>query len=224
MNTVQILCPRCKKAPTPTPAPQDMQGDTGDNTISEHDIDTLHAAHTTHDAGTTRAMDVTDDGGFVDANVTDTTGALGSYTADADADTADAMDADVWEALVQEIEATVNADQGHASRVQSSAPPLSKTLQPLTPPPNPPIHDNSDGNTTGSRAQVIIDSFPHGIPGTPMPNPFQGQSDYWSHEDVLHTSVWAPFHSQCDWEIVLWAKMRGPTLSALIELLQIPEV
>ncbi|KAI9437471.1 hypothetical protein H4582DRAFT_1815428 [Lactarius indigo] len=134
------------------------------------------------------------------------------------------MDADVWEALVQEIEATVDADQGHASGVQSSAPPPSETLWPLTPPPNPPIRDDSDGNTTGSWAQVIIDSFPHGIPGTPMPNPFQGQSDYWSHEDVLHTSVWAPFHSQCDWEIALWAKMRGPTLSALTELLQIPEV
>ncbi|KAH9009002.1 hypothetical protein EDB83DRAFT_2509016 [Lactarius deliciosus] len=57
-----------------------------------------------------------------------------------------------------------------------------------------------------------------------MPDPFQGQSDYWSHEDALNTSVWAPFHSQCDWEIALWAKIRGPTSSALTELLQIPEV
>ncbi|KAH8995564.1 hypothetical protein EDB86DRAFT_2763520, partial [Lactarius hatsudake] len=35
---------------------------------------------------------------------------------------------------------------------------------------------------------------------------------------------WAPFHSQCDWEIALWAKTRGPTSSALTELLRIPEV
>ncbi|KAH9038021.1 hypothetical protein EDB83DRAFT_2228544 [Lactarius deliciosus] len=136
------------------------------------------------------------------------------------------MDADVWEALVQDIEATVDtdADQGHASGVQLSPPPPSETLHPLTSPPNPPTRDGSDGNTTGSQAQVIVDSFPHGVPGTPTPDPFQGQSDYRSHEDALNTSVWAPFHSQCDWEIALWAKIRRPTLSALTELLQIPEV
>ncbi|KAH9015334.1 hypothetical protein EDB85DRAFT_1875899 [Lactarius pseudohatsudake] len=134
------------------------------------------------------------------------------------------MDADVWEALVQDIEATVDDDQGHASGVQLSPPPSSETLHPLTSPPNPPIRDGSDSNTTGSQAQVIVDSFPHGVPGTPMPDPFQGQSDYRSREDALNTSVWAPFHSQCDWEIALWAKMRGPTSSALTELLQIPEV
>ncbi|KAH9010197.1 hypothetical protein EDB83DRAFT_2508909 [Lactarius deliciosus] len=155
-------------------------------------------------------MDVTDDDSLADADVAD--------TIDADAaDTADAMDANVWEALVQDIEATVDADtdQGYASGVQLSPPPPSETPHPLTSPPNPPTCDGSDGNTTGSQAQVIVDSFPHGIPGTPMPDPFQ---------DALNTSVWAPFHSQCDWEIALWAKIRGLTLSALTELLQIPEV
>ncbi|KAH9169515.1 hypothetical protein EDB89DRAFT_2115055 [Lactarius sanguifluus] len=48
---------------------------------------------------------------------------------------------------------------------------------------------------------------------------FQGQSDY-----TPNTSIWAPFHSQCDWEIALWAKTCGPTSSALTELLRIPEV
>ncbi|KAH9164725.1 hypothetical protein EDB89DRAFT_2116221 [Lactarius sanguifluus] len=155
-------------------------------------------------------MDVTDDDSLADADVAD--------TIDADAaDTADAMDADVWEALVQDIEATVDADadQGHASGVQLSPPPPSETPHPLTSPPNPPTCDGSDGNTTGSQAQVIVDSFPHGVPGTPTPDPFQ---------DALNTSVWAPFHSQCDWEIALWAKIRGPTSSALTELLQIPKV
>ncbi|KAI9432280.1 hypothetical protein H4582DRAFT_2113196 [Lactarius indigo] len=161
--------------------------------------DTLHAIHATHDADTTRAMDVTDDGSFVDAD-----------TAGADAaDTADAMDADIWEALVQDIGATVDADQEHASGVQSSVPPSSETLRPSTPPPNSPIRDSGDSNTTGSQAQVIVDSFPHG---------------YRSREDALNTSVWAPFHSQCDWEIALWAKTCGPTSSALTGLLQIPEV
>ncbi|KAI9447414.1 hypothetical protein H4582DRAFT_1803182 [Lactarius indigo] len=57
-----------------------------------------------------------------------------------------------------------------------------------------------------------------------MPDPFRGQSDYRSCEDALNTSVWAPFHSQCDWEIALWAKTCGLTSSALTGLLQIPEV
>ncbi|KAH9014404.1 hypothetical protein EDB84DRAFT_1277679 [Lactarius hengduanensis] len=52
-----------------------------------------------------------------------------------------------------------------------------------------------------------------------MPGAFQGRSNY-----ALNTSIWAPFHSQCDWEIALWAKTRGSTSSALTELLQIPEV
>ncbi|KAF8264342.1 hypothetical protein EI94DRAFT_1772698 [Lactarius quietus] len=38
------------------------------------------------------------------------------------------------------------------------------------------------------------------------------------------SSIWAPFCSQRDWEIVRWAKMCGPTSSALAELLAIPEI
>ncbi|KAN0131614.1 hypothetical protein V8E53_010456 [Lactarius tabidus] len=41
---------------------------------------------------------------------------------------------------------------------------------------------------------------------------------------VFGDSVWAPFHSQCDWEIACWAKMHGPSSSAMEELLAIPEV
>ncbi|KAH8991902.1 hypothetical protein EDB86DRAFT_3065110 [Lactarius hatsudake] len=149
-----------------------------------------------------------DDGSLVDADVLDTIDANA-------ADTADAVDADVWEAPVQDIEPTVDTDQGYASGVQLSPSPPSETPHPLTSPPDPPICNGSDGNTTGNQAQVIVDSFPHGIPGTPMPDPFQ---------DAINTSVWAPFHSQCDWEIALWAKMHGPTLSALTELLQIPKI
>ncbi|KAI9457974.1 hypothetical protein BJY52DRAFT_1204447 [Lactarius psammicola] len=113
-----------------------------------------------------------------------------------DADHTDTIDADIWEALVQDTDATtVYPDQGCASASggASSASPPSET-------------------------------FPHGSPGAPIPGALQGCSDYWSHEDELSTSVWAPFHSQCDWEIALWAKTRGPTSSALTELLQIPEV
>ncbi|KAI9436431.1 hypothetical protein H4582DRAFT_2112092 [Lactarius indigo] len=36
--------------------------------------------------------------------------------------------------------------------------------------------------------------------------------------------AWAPFQSQCNWEVACWAKMRGPLSSAVTELLAIPEV
>ncbi|KAH9967808.1 hypothetical protein BC827DRAFT_1122839 [Russula dissimulans] len=32
-------------------------------------------------------------------------------------------------------------------------------------------------------------------------------------------SVWAPFHSECDWEVTSWAKMEGPSSSAVVEAL-----
>ncbi|KAH9166783.1 hypothetical protein EDB89DRAFT_1910440 [Lactarius sanguifluus] len=245
MNTVQVHCPGCKKVfnprgfsqhlsrsqrahcrivhaalqtpsilqtvrppqvSAPTPTSQDTQDNAGDN------ID-LHAIHTTHDTDTTQVMmDATDDGNFVDPDTADAD-VDAADTVDADAD---AADADVWEALVQDAEATVSADQEYASEL--SAPLPSETLRPSTPPPNSPIHDGSDGNTTDIQARVIVNSFPHGVPSAPMPA-FQGQLDY-----TPNTSIWAPFHSQCDWEIALWAKTRGPTSSALMELLRIPEV
>ncbi|KAH9169618.1 hypothetical protein EDB89DRAFT_1908390 [Lactarius sanguifluus] len=217
MNTVQVHCPGCKKVfnpcgfsqhlsrsqhahcrivhaalqtlsilqtvrppqvSAPTPTSQDTQDNTGDN------ID-LHAAHTTHDTDTTQVMmDAADDGNFVDPDTADAD-VDAADTADADAD---AADADVWEALVQDAEATVGTDQEYASELSALLP--SEMLRPSTPPPNSPIHDGSDG-----------------------------QLDY-----TPNTSIWAPFHSQCDWEIALWAKTRGPTSSALTELLRIPEV
>ncbi|KAI9430686.1 hypothetical protein BJY52DRAFT_1090380, partial [Lactarius psammicola] len=35
---------------------------------------------------------------------------------------------------------------------------------------------------------------------------------------------WSPFQSQCDWEFAQWAKQRGPTSSAVSELLAIDGV
>ncbi len=154
------------------------------------------------------------DADFVDTNIVDTDSP----------DTTDAIDADIWEALVRDTGATVDPNQEHASGVPLSAPPLSETLRSSTPPPDPPIHNGSNGSTTDSQAQLTVDSFPHGSPGAPIPSVLQDCSDYQSHEDTLSTAVWAPFHSQCDWEIALWAKTRGPTSTAFTELLQIPKV
>jgi hypothetical protein len=68
---------------------------------------------------------------------------------------------------------------------------------------------------------VVIDHFPFGGAGMPIPDrPHGSEPDQATHVD----SVWAPFLSQHDWEIARWAKMHGPTSSALTELLALPEV
>ena len=83
-----------------------------------------------------------------------------------------------------------------------------------------PLPVTSDDPASGQRTQAfIIDRFPSASAGAPISGP---------HEDpslaVPDRSIWAPFRSQCDWEFALWAKMRGPTSSAVTDLLAIPEV
>jgi len=66
---------------------------------------------------------------------------------------------------------------------------------------------------------VVIDHFPSGNAGAPIPGMARELN-----EDMATQSIWAPFVSQCDWEVAHWGKMRGPTLSALTDLLAIGEV
>jgi hypothetical protein len=71
---------------------------------------------------------------------------------------------------------------------------------------------------------AVVTHFPQGHPGAPVTSLPQGSSIYESNQDRLGELLWAPFHSECDWEIVRWAKMRGPTSTAMTELLAIPGV
>jgi hypothetical protein len=66
---------------------------------------------------------------------------------------------------------------------------------------------------------VVIDRFPSDKAGAPIPSAARR-----STEDTAAQSVWAPFVSQCDWQVANWAKMRGPTSSAVMDLLAIGEV
>ena len=77
--------------------------------------------------------------------------------------------------------------------------------------------------TSDPEDKLTIDSFLHGSPGASIPGALQGQSEYQSRS-VQGASLWAPFQSQCDWDNALWAKTRGPSSTALTELLQYPEV
>ena len=107
--------------------------------------------------------------------------------------------------------------------------PLPEDLDPLpedsVPPPEDlaPPSTESKVNTTEDMPSVtttIIDRFPNGSAGAPISGARGGSS----MEDTGREGIWAPFSSQCDWEIARWAKMHGPSSSAFSELLAIPEV
>jgi hypothetical protein len=137
------------------------------------------------------------------------------------ADAADITDADIYEQLTQNVNSSLAypiSEQEHTIEIPSSGQPQSAESH--TPPPTPPIHLNGDN----SLPELIVDSFPHGSAGVPVPGTHQGSSRYQTSEEVLGTSIWAPFRSLCDWEIARWAKLRGPTSSAVMDLLAIPEV
>ena len=71
---------------------------------------------------------------------------------------------------------------------------------------------------------VVIDHFPFASAGAPLHSMPCGNPPYRSQQGVDGDSIWSPFTSQRDWLFARWAKMRGPTSSAVTELLAIPEV
>ena len=87
--------------------------------------------------------------------------------------------------------------------------------------------DVPDVERLDTPSTVVIEEFPFGSPGAPIPDKPRGTPGYASaasHQDALADSIWAPFQSQHDWAIARWAKMCGPTSTAVTELLAIPEV
>lgn len=132
-------------------------------------------------------------------------------------DNADSTDADVFEILSQSnsVHPTVYPELDPSNGELSSAPPPESASQLVI---QPELGNLETGVTP------VIERFPHGRPGAPVVGAPQGPSVYESARDVLGESLWAPFQSQRDWEIACWAKMRGPTSSAMTELLAIPGV
>jgi hypothetical protein len=74
-------------------------------------------------------------------------------------------------------------------------------------------------------SSVVIDTFPFGNPGAPIPGLPQDPTAYEQFQATCG-ETWAPFKSQCDWDIAHWAKTHNISSSALDELLAIliPEV
>jgi hypothetical protein len=135
----------------------------------------------------------------------------------ADADPADAMDADLLELLANDHYAATNPEQDR---------PVEPPLSPVEPQPSAPLptHPTQPDADSSDAPTLVVNRFPDGSPGAPIPGSHQGSTVYNSSREAFGASVWAPFRSQCDWEIAHWAKTRGPTSSAVTDLLAIPEV
>ena len=128
-------------------------------------------------------------------------------------DSADSDDANTFEILSRGVNvppaATINID------------PPNTTLS-SAPPPEDGIGTGTEMGTPHPNALAIV-QFPNGCPGAPL-GVDQGLSAYEATYNTLGESIWAPFRSQRDWEVAHWAKMRGPSSTAMTELLAIPEV
>ena len=125
-------------------------------------------------------------------------------------------DTDVFQSITQtqpsgflDTDSTVS-DPEDISLAESESPPENL--------PNP-----LEPSSAGTRPRLVVEHFPHGKPGAPI-NGMQGSSIYESSLDALGGAVWSPFQSQCDWDVAYWAKMSGPSCSALTNLLSIPNV
>jgi hypothetical protein len=81
-----------------------------------------------------------------------------------------------------------------------------------------------EGQNSEMALMVMIDHFPSGNLGAPIPGLPQGPSAYESYQAAASDSVWAPFQSEIDWKFAHWAKMCGLMSSAVAELLAILEV
>ena len=124
-------------------------------------------------------------------------------------DPADTADANTFETLNQDQISSPASVTLEPSGLQSSTPPPDDTIESRT--------YNAEASST-----LVVDRFPHGHPGAPLSS--EQVSIFGSVQDRLGDSIWSPFQSQVDWEIARWAKMRGPSSTALTELLAIPEV
>lgn len=91
----------------------------------------------------------------------------------------------------------------------------------------PPMMDPPSGRLAvenNLRQPVVIDRFPNEHAGAPVDgykDDHTERSHYAQSIDPHNHSTYAPFKSRLDWEIARWAKLRGPSSTAMSELLSI---
>ena len=143
---------------------------------------------------------------------------------DNDIDSANAMDADdadadAFEMLSRGFNVSNVDPPRRGLAVERLEVPLPEILDD---PGQPPIQIEAGGTETAPT--VIIDHFPFGSPGAPIPAPHDISAANGPSLVAHGDSTWAPFRSRCDWEVAYWAKLNGPTSTAVTGLLAIPEV
>jgi Plavaka transposase len=163
----------------------------------------------------TATTETTDAPHCVDAAPSPATNDSDDVDADDLTDVADLTDADVYEQISNNM--IVYPEQEPS--VEVPAQPCSNESP--VPPPTPPIQ--RDGGDSPPHLELTVAPFQQGSAGALVPDAPQGSLLYRVTQQVLGSSNWAPFQSQCDWEFARWAKMCGPTSSAVTELLAIPE-
>ena len=142
------------------------------------------------------------------------------YPTEDTANATDATDADLLQELSNDDPTFTNMEQVGRAEAQASTPAV--TMEPAPAPPRFPIQP--DAESLQAAPEPFVERFSLGDPGAPHLGMQQGTSIYESRQAAFGASTWAPFHSQWDWEIARWAKMRGPSSSAMEELLAIPSV
>src|SRR5260221_4110060 len=137
-------------------------------------------------------------------------------------ETADRMDADVFEIITQTDRTSLDSGLPalNAEQIPSES---AKSAESDSPPENTSNLDEARVPDAHPQAPVVVDDFLFGSPGAPI-NGMQGCSTYESRQETLGGSVWAPFQSECDWRVAHWAKVNGITSSAITDLLAIPDV
>ncbi|KAH9972923.1 hypothetical protein BJV77DRAFT_968508 [Russula vinacea] len=129
----------------------------------------------------------------------------------------DIADANTYEALsrIQDPPASNSITQVPST----DAPPL--------PPPPPSDPDYGIAASCETVSPIVVDPFSSGDAGTPITDNQLSHVDHDSMQSMRESpcqNIWAPFNSQCDWEVTHWAKTHGSTSSAVTGLLAIPEV
>ena len=74
------------------------------------------------------------------------------------------------------------------------------------------------------RHQPFIVPFPNPLVGTPLPAHISSRYEEYQDGFDDQENPWTPFNSRIDWEVARWAKMQGPSSTAVSDLLKIDGV
>jgi hypothetical protein len=134
-------------------------------------------------------------------------------------DPADVMDVDAFHDLL----CTANYDQATLDNTQVT-PEDATQHDPTELEDEAEPDDETNAADLETESAVVIDKFPFGSAGMPVPGMLPGSSAYETLQNMHADTSWAPFSSQLDWDIAQWAKMCSITSTAVTELLAIPGV